>query len=173
MISWAVYCHSPVGFGSGGSWGGGGTAAEHWCQKAAYLDGWLHYHLLITGGFWGGFITCTDRGYCYTATVGGQLLSVEGGRGFCFSSAQGFVQYSWAVWASVPRRSGQRPLLSSEGQCVPQSPNMLLGLCVPLCLTVAHYVRRSPTESSSTSTVCLAFKLHCWMRAIFTSTLST
>lgn len=93
-------------------------AAERWCQKAAYLDGWVHYHLLITGGFSGVFITCADQvvcmwlymrvcvgesgGYCYTGwTAGGQLVCVGGSMGFCFSSAVGLLQYSWALWGSV------------------------------------------------------------------------
>lgn len=89
-------------------------AAEHWCQKAAYLDGWVHYHLLITGGFSGVFITCADWG-CVCVCIQGLLLhqlngrgsagvclwGVGGSKGSCFSSAVGSLQYSWALRGSV------------------------------------------------------------------------
>lgn len=37
-------------------------------QKSAYRDGRVHYHLLITGGFSGVFITCVDQG-CVSSWV--------------------------------------------------------------------------------------------------------
>lgn len=68
-------------------------AGEHWCQKAAYLDGLVHYHLLITGGFSGVFITCTDRGCVYVCVSAGVTVTaaelqgvsccVSGRRGGC------------------------------------------------------------------------------------------
>jgi len=68
MISYAVYCHSLVSFGLSKP-----GAAGYWCQKAAYLDGWVHFHLLITGGFSSVFITCADRS-CVHVFVQGLLL---------------------------------------------------------------------------------------------------
>lgn len=90
-------------------------AARRGWQKSAYRDGRVRYHLLITGGFSGVFITCVDQGcvsswvymwvgYCYTGwTAGGQLVCVCVSRGSCFSSAVGSLQYSWALWGSVCR----------------------------------------------------------------------
>lgn len=85
--------------------------------KSAYRDGRVRYHLLITGGFSGVFITCVDQGcvssrvymwvgetggYCYTGwTAGGQLVCVCVSGGSRFSSAVGSLQYSWALWGSV------------------------------------------------------------------------
>lgn len=68
------YMHSvPAGLYRGWSWTPC-AVTDHWAlaspatgcgapmpKKAAYLDGWIHYHLLITGGFSGGFITWAER----------------------------------------------------------------------------------------------------------------
>lgn len=85
-------------------------AAEHWCQKAAYLDGWIHYHLLITGGFSGVFITCADRGCVYVGVhvsvcgwVRGLLLhwlNCRGSAGVCREGGGGFLFQLSAIFMS-------------------------------------------------------------------------
>lgn len=42
----------------------------------AYLDGWVHYHLLITGGLSNVFITCADRG-CVNVCPGVSVTPAE------------------------------------------------------------------------------------------------
>lgn len=135
-------------------------AAEHWCQKAAYLDGWVHYHLLITGGFSGVFITCADRGCVYVCVSPGVTVTpaelqgvswcVSGGsRGSCFSSAVGSLQYSWALWGSLCCAALRPPL--------------------PLYLTTTTFVTTPNTSRSvgvhlafSTLTLWLLYMHHLW-----------
>lgn len=75
-----MYCHRllSVGLGCHGHWGMD-------AKKAAYLDGWIHYHLLITGGFSGVFITWAEQCGVYVF-IQGLLLhrwNCRGSAGVC------------------------------------------------------------------------------------------
>lgn len=108
-------------------------AAEHWCQKAAYLDGWVHYHLLITGGFSGVFITCVDRGcvyvcvresggYCYTGwTAGGQPVCVGGVQGFLFQLCCRLCAIFMSSVGISVLRSAQAASPSQTAFCTPSN----------------------------------------------------